>query len=152
MPTWGSVSAVEAIWTLAFGAALCLSVGANRAFAAVGRLPPVPGVPATAQGAMADYFVLLTRLLIVNSSAGTLLGVYAALTPPPPAAPPAWLAAVGGFPGPALICVMAGAMIWTAYATWRVYRAISHAVAVVPRKTGGRRAYDRRPDEEPEAP
>lgn len=151
MPSWGTVTLVEAVWVLAFAAALGASVAAARVFLEVRGRPPVSGVPETAQGAIADYFVLLTRLLVVKSSAGLLLGLYAAFLPAAPAPPPAWLARAGNAPGAVLLSVLAGAVVWTALATWRVYRAIAAAVpedlpenlVIVERRPGGRRNYDK---------
>lgn len=156
MPSWGTVTVVEAVWVLGFGCAAYWAWRAHAVFVAVRGGPPVPGVPKTAQRAIADFFVLLCRLLLVKAGAGLLLGLYAALLPAPPAPPPAWAASAGNAPGVVLLCVIAAAMVWTAFATFRVYRAIVSAVdtetlpdelAVVPRRKGGRRNYDVKEDE-----
>lgn len=161
MPAWGTVTLVEALWVVGFGCAAYWAWRAHRAFAAVRGTAPVPGTPRTAQQAIAGYFVLLCRLLLVKAAAGLLLGVYAALLPAAPAPPPAWASSVGNAPGVVLLCVIAAAMVATAYATWRVYLVIVGAVdadalpdavaddlALVPRVKGGRRGYDADPEEE----
>lgn len=153
MPAWGTLTLLEAVWTLVFAAAAFWSAAAHGAFVAVRRLPPVPGIDERSQHTIADYFVLLARLLFAASVAGTVLGVYAAVLPAVGAQDPGpvWLRSAGGVLGPVLLCAMAGALVWAARATFKVYHAVDGAVAgvglpddlaLVPRRPGGRRGYD----------
>jgi hypothetical protein len=158
VPAWGTVTLLEAVMTIGFAAAAWWAWVAHGVFVAVRRLPPVPGIDERSQHAIADFFVLLARLLFAAAFAGTVLGVYAAVLPAAGAQDPGptWLRAAGGVLGPALLCAMAGALVWAARALFTVYHAVDGAVAgvglpddlalVERRPDLGQRAYDKPPD------
>jgi hypothetical protein len=114
----------------------------------------VPGIDPHGQRTMAGFLVLLGRLLLVKCACGILIGLYAMALPAEPGGGPPILRSAGGILVPVLLCVLGGAVVWTAWAFARMVRAVAYGgppdddVAVVPRKPGGRRSYDQRPDEQ----